>query len=48
MAYTGEDVRRDAEQYRQEMRQYDEARRQMMQEYLSRVRAMNEKKDQHE
>lgn len=39
MSYTGEDVRRLAETYRQEIRKCEEVRRAMWAEFVQRVRA---------
>lgn len=45
MSYTGEDVRKLTEQYRAEMRKCDEARYQMMREFIQRIRKQEEEDD---
>lgn len=44
MSYTGEDVRRDAEAYRAEMAQCDKVRKDMMQDFIARIKEQNKKK----
>lgn len=46
MSYTGEDVRRLAEQHIIEMRLCDQARWQMVQAFLARIREQEEKRVQ--
>lgn len=46
MSYTGEDVRKLAEQYRAEMAQCDKVRWEMVQEFLARIREQDKKRAQ--
>ena len=48
MSYTGDNVRRVAEAYRAEMRRCDEARHEMVKEFLARIRAQDKKRSRHE
>lgn len=48
MSYTGEDVRRLAEQHLLEMRQCDQVRWEMVREFLVRIREQDKKRAQNE